>query len=70
VKRGDRLRSATYQPHAIVAERDVADGLREAATAQKRVAGAASEGPMRGSSVPSSVPLRLQLAEGWWPGTG
>ena len=53
-----------YRRYAIVAERDIADGLRRVAAFQNRVARAATEGQMRDSRVPSWVPLASQVVEG------
>ncbi len=53
-----------YRRYAIVAERDIADGLRKVAAFQKRMARAASEGQVGDSRVPSWVPSRSQVVDG------
>ncbi len=58
-----------YRRYAIVAERDIADGLRKVAAFQKRVARAATEGQMRDSRVPSWCLHARKLLKEWWPGT-
>ena len=59
-----------YRRYAIVAERDIADGLRKVAAFQRKVARAASEGQMGDSRPPSWVPSPSQVADGMvaWDG--
>ncbi len=54
---------AIYERYAIVAERDIADGLRKVDAFQRRLAQTA-RGQMRDSRVPSWVPSRSQVVEG------
>ena len=53
-----------YRRYAIVAERDIADGLRKVAAFQRRAARASSGGQMGDSRVPSWVPPPSQVVEG------
>jgi integrase len=53
-----------YRRYAIVAERDIADGLRKVAAFQRRAARASSGGQMGHSRVPSWVPPPSQVVEG------
>ena len=53
-----------YPRYAIVAERDIADGLRKVAAFQKRVARSACQGQVRDSRVPPWVPKGSQVVDG------
>jgi hypothetical protein len=53
-----------YRRYAIVAERDIADGLRKVAAFQRKVARAASGAQMGHKRAPSWVPSRSQVVEG------
>jgi hypothetical protein len=55
---------AIYRRYAIVAERDIAEGLAKVAAFQQRVARSAGEGQVRDKRVPSWVPSRSQVVDG------